>query len=107
MLRPHCTILRSRYRSLTFDLPLRSVSHLHRRPGLVIAICRESFIHFLSNGKRKMPIVPPKAIRASDQSRPPYEIKIAQSKDEVEACYDIRIEGLLFPYHLHLRDLGR
>lgn len=25
--------------------------------------------------------------------RPPYGIKVARTRDEVEACYDIRIEG--------------
>ncbi|KAK4689805.1 hypothetical protein P7C73_g281, partial [Tremellales sp. Uapishka_1] len=26
-------------------------------------------------------------------SRPPYTIKVAATKDEIEACYDIRVEG--------------
>ena len=29
----------------------------------------------------------------STSTRPPYEIKVAKTKDEIEACYDIRIEG--------------
>ena len=26
-------------------------------------------------------------------ARPDYTVKIAETKDEVEACYDLRIEG--------------
>ena len=27
-------------------------------------------------------------------ARPPYSIIVAKTKDEIEACYDIRIEGV-------------
>jgi hypothetical protein len=27
--------------------------------------------------------------------RPAYEVKIAKTRDEVEACFDIRVEGTL------------
>jgi len=32
--------------------------------------------------------------------RPAYEVKIAKTRDEVEACFDIRVEGTL-SYHEH------
>lgn len=26
-------------------------------------------------------------------TRPPFEVKVAETRDEVEACFDIRVEG--------------
>ena len=37
--------------------------------------------------------------------RPPYEVKIAKTRDEVEACFDIRVEGALwYLKHEHIAD---
>jgi hypothetical protein len=27
------------------------------------------------------------------QQRPPYELKVAETQDEIESCYQMRIEG--------------
>jgi hypothetical protein len=32
---------------------------------------------------------------SAPRTRPEYTLKIAESKDEIEACYDIRVEGEL------------
>lgn len=29
--------------------------------------------------------------------KPAYEVKIAKTRDEVEACFDIRVEGTFVP----------
>jgi hypothetical protein len=33
----------------------------------------------------------------SRPERPAYEVKIAKTRDEVEACFDIRVEGTFSP----------
>jgi hypothetical protein len=37
--------------------------------------------------------------------RPAYEVKIAKTRDEVEACFDIRVEGRSYPIPGNITDI--
>lgn len=34
---------------------------------------------------------------SSRPERPDFELKVAETRDELEACFDIRVEGVLLP----------
>jgi len=36
------------------------------------------------------------SVNATSSEKPTYEFKVAKTKDEIEACYDIRLEGELY-----------
>ena len=35
---------------------------------------------------------------SSKPERPGYEVKVAETRDELEACFDIRVEGTYAPH---------